>query len=129
MKVDSDFSLLICTLLSLFGQRLAVCRSKRTLEMRKDSSFLVLHVEIFDLFEVFLTVPMETKQQKENFVSGLKDFLRNADVRMFLCFSFHSSSALWQSWVSRILLERLQGYYIHFDYIHFQFRKKRIQIV
>lgn len=65
--------------------------------MRKDSSFLVLHVEIFDLFEVFLTVPMETKQQKENFVSGLKGFLSNADVRMFLCFSFHSSSALWQS--------------------------------
>lgn len=79
-KERLKFSLLVCTLLFLtllfstlslvFAEKGFVWAEDGCLSEQKDSEIekrlflLVLHVEILTFFEVFLTVPMETKQQK-----------------------------------------------------------------
>lgn len=81
----SSFSLVLSSQLffasnaeEVFVGRASGCLSagaKGLSKLRKGTYFLVLHVEILTFFEVFLTVPMETKQQeKENCVWWLEGF-------------------------------------------------------
>lgn len=70
-SLDLHSSLLSLFLLrgALYEKKLAVCWSKGTL-IEKTLTFGFTH-QNFDLFQVFLTVPKETKQQKRGLVKRL----------------------------------------------------------
>jgi len=77
MKGDSS-SQLFSLRRALFG-----CLPEHKDSIERRLFLLVLHVEILTFLGVFLTVPMETKQQKENFVrwhEGCFFFFSNTEI-------------------------------------------------